>query len=116
MTSVEGWKSRTECRGFQTRSNVEVILKVQMLPKFCRSHSHVDEEPAEFAVTCAHFVEAHFVNDFFQRIDLVRHERATPFPIVETGRAGNELRDASGVFASDASMAAHEFFARSEIN
>src|SRR5690349_9484697 len=90
-------------------------LQLQMRPEVIRLQAHIDIKRTELAIAGTHFVEAHFVNDLLQRVELVRHESHTPFPIVEPGRAGDQLADSASEFASNSRMAAHEFFACFEI-
>ena len=55
-----------------------------------------------------HFVKAHFVDDGLNVGWIVREESYAPLPVVESGRAGDELTDAAGIGAADAHVAAHE--------
>ena len=72
-----------------------------MIPERRRLQAEVDVEHPEVPVARADVIEAHFVNDLLERVDLMRHEGDAPFPVVDAGGTGDELGDATGVFAAD---------------
>src|SRR5687767_7810224 len=88
---------------------------MQMLPKTGGVHSHIYKEWPELGVTRADLIKTHLIDDVFQCIDLMRHERDAPFPVVQPNRAGNELADATGILSPNARVAAHQLLARREI-
>src|SRR5690606_20713486 len=59
-----------------------------------------DEERSEFAVTGAHFLEAHLVNKFFELEDVVGKEGDAPFIVIKADRARHDLPDGVRVFAA----------------
>src|SRR5262245_3230512 len=86
-----------------------------MLPDLRGRKTEIDVERPELAKPRTHLVETHLVNDLLERIDLVGDERHAPFPIIQPGRARDELRDTPGKFPTDAGVTAHELFPRGEI-
>src|SRR5205807_5707994 len=85
-------------------------LQAKVLPKGGRWKAQVDIKGPELPVARADFIKPHLVNDLLQSVQLVSHQCHAPLPIVNAGRAGDELRNASGKLASDARVAAHQFF------
>ena len=59
-------------------------LKMEMRPDLRRIESQVQIERSKIAISCAHFIKAHFINNLLDRIHLVRHQRHAPFPIIQS--------------------------------
>lgn len=66
-----------------------------------------DEELAEEAEFCADFVEAHFVDDFFEGDGVFGEEVDAPLPVIETDGAGDDLADFVGIAAADEAVLVH---------
>ena len=69
------------------------------------------DERAELRVVGGHLVEAHLVDDLLERDRVVGEQRDAPLPVVEAGRAGDELQHPAGVGAADACVAGHQLLA-----
>ena len=76
-----------------------------------RRQHEAGEERAELGVARRHRIEAHLVHDVLQRDRVVGEQRDAPLPVVEPGRAGDELQDAARVGAADARVAGHQLLA-----
>lgn len=61
------------------------LLKFQVFPKLRRLHPQVDVELAKVPIARADLIEAHFVNDLLNRVQLVGDQRHAPFPIIHAG-------------------------------
>src|ERR1700685_3223862 len=67
-----------------------------------------DDEWAELRVARARFVEAHLVDQFFENQRIVGEKVHAPFPVVETDRAGNYLRNLTCITPADHPMLMHQ--------
>src|SRR6185295_4931818 len=85
--------TRSELQGFRQLVGMEAERHVEL---------------AELAVDGAAGVEAHFVDDVAHALQVAGEERYAPFPVVDAGRAGDELKDAAGEAAAGVGVAAHE--------
>src|SRR5271154_3386235 len=73
--------------------------------------SDAEVERAELSVRRAGFVEAHLVNEFLGDYRIVGEKIDAPFPIVESDRAGNNLRHFTGEAPPDQAVVVHEALA-----
>src|SRR6185436_6955873 len=89
--------------------------QMQVPPDPRRWQTQVDVKGAELAVTGGDFVEPHLVNNLFERVYLMRHQRYAPLPVVDARRARDKLRNPPGKFAPHTRMSTHQLFTRSKI-
>src|ERR1700689_2655046 len=70
-----------------------------------------DVERGELPLRRAGFIEAHLVNEFLEHYRIVGEKIDAPFPIVESDRAGNNLRHFTGEAPPDQAVVMHEALA-----
>src|SRR5271154_5655431 len=73
--------------------------------------SDAEVKRAELRVRGAGFVKAHLVNEFLEHNRIVGEKIDAPFPIVESDRAGNNLRHFTGEAPPDQAVVVHEALA-----
>jgi len=67
------------------RPRSEGCLQSEMRPQSLWRNSKIYKKRTEITVARADFIESHLVDDLFECIHLVSHQRDAPFPIVESG-------------------------------
>src|SRR5438309_2095024 len=68
-------------------------------------HTHV--KGSEQRIKRAHLIKSHFVDEFLKYQRIVREKIHTPFPIIETNRAGDNLPHGIRITATNHSVFVH---------
>ena len=76
-------------------SEISQDLQADSAKEFVERELHADVEVAEFAEAGGDFIEAHFVDDRLDVDGVFGEQGDAPFVFIESGRAGDELEDAS---------------------
>ena len=95
----------------QSNANVKVIpFGSQTDPCACifGCEDEAGEERAELRVFRAHLVESHVGDQLLEVDRVLRKQRHSPFPRIETDRAGDHLLDPSGVTSSRQPVRLHQ--------
>ena len=71
---------------FLFRPALSAFSQLQMRPRVRNLQTQIDVKRAEFPISSAHFVKAHFIDDFLQRIHLMRQQSHPPLPIIQARR------------------------------
>src|SRR5439155_3761769 len=104
-----GWGKRIELR--LRGSGRGRLSELQAPEQFVERQLDSDVKFAEVRILGADRIETHLVNDRLDLKCIARKQSHTPFRVIETGRAGNELFYFAGEFATNCGVSFHQFAA-----
>lgn len=90
-------------------------MELEVVPEVGGFEAQIDVKWAEFPVARTDFVKSHFVDDFFNLIQLMGDECDTPFPVIESSRSGDQLGYSARVGSPHTGMASHQTFSGREV-